>query len=473
MSETKNALALRVVREILDAAQDVQLDVAGVSVTCTVSRKATPRPMEVIEGLDAPSSDPWPSTLEVDCKWPNGRTTVYLACSVAKTGTYKHRIALRASLRNQRILLWASVALALLRAPSSEEVRVEGWAGLAKRKTTVQPETRAKRRTLLRDLVASSGLAMIKEAKCELFRVRVADGAVLPSPQRAFESVLTLALYKLDFTDNGIAAKERGAPIIAQVPGWGEGPDEDDDEGTDAENEGEERRYWAGGFGEPARLAAFLTEGHWQVGWSKDDPSAAARRTWKRLAEVTVGDRFVIKGYGGKSDLQVHLVGAVKAIDLEQGRLTLEKLDVPLYKGKAPKGAGAGSFFDTLVPVTRPDIIELLFGKSQDPQASDESLPDDGPSLPLNLILYGPPGTGKTYRLLSEYQPRFGAGATHDGAAPEGEPGPRRPLLRALRLVRARHAVEPSPPRGAVVRGASARILAASGLPRAAAAAMA
>jgi 5-methylcytosine-specific restriction protein B len=129
---------------------------------------------------------------------------------------------------------------------------------------------------------------------------------------------------------------------------------------------------------------------------------------------VTVGDGFVIKGYGGKSDLQVHLVGAVKTIDLEQGRLTLEKLDAPLYKGKAPKGAGAGSFFDTLVAVTRPDIIELLFGNPQDSQTSDESLPDDGPSLPLNLILYGPPGTGKTYRLLSEYQPRFGAGGRAD-----------------------------------------------------------
>jgi hypothetical protein len=223
MAETKNALALRVVREILDAAQDVQLDVAGVSVVCTVSRKASPRPMEVIEGLDA-SSDPWPSTLEVDCKWPNGHTMVLLTCYVAKTGTYKHRIALRASLRNQRILLWASVALALLRAPSSEEVRIEGWAALAKRKTSVTPEVRAKRRILLRNLVASSGLAMISEAKCELFRVRLADGAVLPSPQEAFKSMLRLALYKLDFTDSGVAAKERGAPIIAQVPGWGRGP---------------------------------------------------------------------------------------------------------------------------------------------------------------------------------------------------------------------------------------------------------
>jgi 5-methylcytosine-specific restriction enzyme B len=43
-----------------------------------------------------------------------------------------------------------------------------------------------------------------------------------------------------------------------------------------------------------------------------------------------------------------------------------------------------------------------------EPTASAGRAPATGtPALPFNIILYGPPGTGKTYRLMTEYLPRY------------------------------------------------------------------
>ncbi|MCC7385956.1 MAG: hypothetical protein IT384_29170 [Deltaproteobacteria bacterium] len=124
------------------------------------------------------------------------------------------------------------------------------------------------------------------------------------------------------------------------------------------------RRYWAGGhrWGAESKLDEFLGHNHWRIGWGKDDAEEAAKKTWARFAEVKSGDRFAIKGYGGTHDLKIHFVGEVTAVDLEQGLLQLTRLNVPMYEGKAPRGSGAENWQDTLVPITRPDIIQMIFG---------------------------------------------------------------------------------------------------------------
>jgi len=187
---------------------------------------------------------------------------------------------------------------------------------------------------------------------------------------------------------------------------------------------GDEVQYWAGGimWGEERMLDRFTTGNYWQIGWGKDDPNPDGVRTWKMFRRIRPGDELAMKGLGGKYDLRVYYVGRVTSVDADSGRVELEKLDRQLYTGKAPKGKGAGSWFDTLVSVKRRDVVDLIFK----PERTDETVelgatPREGPEAPpqpdpaaglaLNLILYGPPGTGKTYRLVEEFFPMFTSSA--------------------------------------------------------------
>ncbi|MFC2085674.1 McrB family protein [Bacteroidota bacterium] len=169
------------------------------------------------------------------------------------------------------------------------------------------------------------------------------------------------------------------------------------------------RRYWAGGFqwGAKSMLEEFKTGNYWQIGYEKDDPKRGARRTWERFSEIQKGDYFLIKGYGGSHDLAVHSVGEVTSVKTSEGRLGFKPLPMKLYEGKAPSGGGAGNWQDTIVPISRQDIIDLLFGDKSGSGGGGSSGTDFAERLPKNLILYGPPGTGKTWRVWNEFIPKF------------------------------------------------------------------
>lgn len=154
------------------------------------------------------------------------------------------------------------------------------------------------------------------------------------------------------------------------------------------------KRYWAGGFlwgAKESKRDEFVNNDYWQIGYPRDTESKSGKKCWKLFDQITKGDEFAIKGLGGKHDLVIHYVGEVQGMDPEKGIVRMKRLNRPLYKDKAPTGKGAGNWFDTLVPVERPDIIEAIFrGLDMEPPQV---------SIPLTLILYGPPGTGKTYHL--------------------------------------------------------------------------
>jgi len=166
--------------------------------------------------------------------------------------------------------------------------------------------------------------------------------------------------------------------------------------------------YWAGGhmYGNESQVERFKREGRWEIGWAKDAQTRGARGAWSRIARISPGDLFAIKGYGGRNNLRVYVVGRVKTVDADKGFLTFEPQDRPLFRDKAPQGPGDGTWFETLTEVTSEAAISAIFGGEQPPP------PPSHPTLPLNLILYGPPGTGKTWRLRNELLGEFGDGAT-------------------------------------------------------------
>lgn len=173
------------------------------------------------------------------------------------------------------------------------------------------------------------------------------------------------------------------------------------------------KKYWAGGFGwgrhsddekwNP-QLENFLEDDYWQTGYPRDTDKPAGIRMWERFDKISVGDAFAIKGLGGEHQLVVHYIGDVTEIDPDKGMVKLKKLDASLYKGKGPRGAGAGNWHDTLLQVDREDIIDMVFRGKHSPEKEPKKpslKPSSSSGIPLNLILYGPPGTGKTYRLNS------------------------------------------------------------------------
>ncbi len=163
-------------------------------------------------------------------------------------------------------------------------------------------------------------------------------------------------------------------------------------------------RYWAGGFRSTNSyedLERYKSGNFWQaLNYSDEDTGATAAEARRLFGVIKAGDYFLIKGYGGRNDLNVHYVGRVVRKDATTKRLDLSRLDVPLYNGKAPGGSGAGVWYNTLLEVKRPDDIKKLFGAAVAPGTNNENKPL--PTLP-NIILYGPPGTGKTYALKNKY----------------------------------------------------------------------
>ncbi len=176
----------------------------------------------------------------------------------------------------------------------------------------------------------------------------------------------------------------------------------------------EKRRYWAGGhlFGKTSKLAEFLEQRTWYIGWKKDDVTKASKAAWKRFRRIKPGDLFAIKGLGGRNyTLKVHAVGQVDEVDVDAGRISWTDLELPLFNGRAPPKPGDGTWFETLCEVTVPDARLAIFPAGElTPRVANEptmktppvkptSVVPSRPTYPLNLIFHGPPGTGKTWTM--------------------------------------------------------------------------
>jgi hypothetical protein len=409
MRPDANRIALRAVSSILDAAHPLMLKVDGTEVACSVARAAAPAWPEGIERLDREADGPWPAPVTIDCKWEGGSAALDLCANYWTSGKYRHDVGIRVRIRDRsQELVWITIPPAIGDAADGETLSIEGAASMVKRKDDAALDAGKALNRALKKLVAASGLPLLSASRVQMFKLELPGGAVLPGADVAFKRFVQLALLKLDFLDRGPKAAERGRPLVA-VANWMAPPEDEPiavEPGGDAgQEEGEEtagRRYWAGAFmiGGASQLDQFLKDDCWRHGYPRSGTRLSGQRTWELFDQIQIGDWFAIKGYGGTHDLVVHYVGEVTEIDADQGQVALRRLDVPLYKGKAPRSAGGGRWFDTLLAVTRADAIASIFGRHARPPAV-------GIDLPLNQILYGPPGTGKTYHVQTQIAPRF------------------------------------------------------------------
>lgn len=397
MSETANRIALAAAHSILGGASETTVRIGERTVTTTPDDPAPqPWPGDV-EGLTE-ADGPWPPTVDIRCEWEGGGTTLRAFAKIAAPARGDRTVTLAVrDLVSQKGVTFVNLSKVATAHLDEETAPVFAYFALRKRKGE-DPERERRRKAFLKGLVRESGMPLLSRTSVEVGQIDMSTGAMLPSPQAAFERLVRTTLYKLDFIATGPKAAKRGVPLI-DLAAAGLQPDDDDDDEEESEDA---RRYWAGGFGERDRLERFLAEHRWELGWKREEETRGAQMSWRNFDQIHEGDWFAIKGYGGQARLDVHFVGEVTGIDPEAGALDLAELkDVPHYSGPAPRGSGAGSWFDTLVPVTRDDVIELIFGEGTD---EESALTWDGPR---NLILYGPPGTGKTYLLRQDYFPKL------------------------------------------------------------------
>jgi 5-methylcytosine-specific restriction protein B len=179
------------------------------------------------------------------------------------------------------------------------------------------------------------------------------------------------------------------------------------------------RRYWAGGIdwdGTPMQ-EEFIANKEWRMGWDeegvKEKPNG--QKFLDLFEEVSVGDYFAMKGYGGRNTLKVHFIGEITDKDEEERTLKLEPLEnIPLYHGDAPKVGPGGSWFGSLTQITNPEAIYQIFGVGDAPIIEKETKMSN--TIELNQILYGPPGTGKTWKTIRKAV-ELVDGAYEDGTA--------------------------------------------------------
>ncbi|WDF77022.1 hypothetical protein PQ469_24365 [Mucilaginibacter sp. KACC 22773] len=110
-------------------------------------------------------------------------------------------------------------------------------------------------------------------------------------------------------------------------------------------------------------LDDFVREKYWAT--DHDLTTGEGLVIYKKLQKVKVNDRIGIRYLARKQNtVDIVKVGTVKSIDnISTGQLSVVWDYNPfLYSGPKPSGQGAGDWWKTLIKVTRPEDIELLFG---------------------------------------------------------------------------------------------------------------
>jgi MoxR-like ATPase len=221
-----NRIALGAIRSILEAAAPLTLTVEGARVTVDVT-KLPPRswPAEAELGLDEAADGPWPSPVELGCRWEGGRARLILSAAVGRGQARAPGgppIGLRiATAEGDRSVVWVSVPLARREGRDGERVWVGASFSLLRHKGSEGPSAKAAaegagagladqaaraRGAALKGAVGRSGLPLASPWYVEAFAVRLPEGEVLPLPNDAFRRLVHLALVKLPFFAAGQAA---------------------------------------------------------------------------------------------------------------------------------------------------------------------------------------------------------------------------------------------------------------------------
>jgi hypothetical protein len=211
MRTDSSKIALRTLKNLLESAHPFELTVGTNKVSCTASRLPVPPwPAHAI-GVTEEEDGPWPAGVSVECTWNEGRVVLIVEAYCTTHPRSRGSLYLRVGTDQKRQLIFVKL--------SSEFKDVEDGAidQLGVRfyvtKAKLDVATQQAFNVAMRDTLAESQLPIVGKSRAELCRVEVPTGTLLPSAQHAFETLVHLALMKLDFLNYGGTA-QRGKPLV-------------------------------------------------------------------------------------------------------------------------------------------------------------------------------------------------------------------------------------------------------------------
>jgi hypothetical protein len=215
MRADANEIALRALQSILDAAKPFEKEIDGTRVTCTSALRSQ-EPWLVLRGL--PATGAWPRAVNVTCKWEGGGCVLRIEAAVWRGGRYDQDICVRVRLEDRsQELVFRNFGTPIGKQTEDGPWRVK--LDLACKKP-IPPEHSRRITDAESKLLAGSGVPTFGGAGAEGCIIDIPSGAVLPSPEEAFQRFVHVALLKLDFIDFDERAKDRGTPLI-DVAKWG------------------------------------------------------------------------------------------------------------------------------------------------------------------------------------------------------------------------------------------------------------
>ncbi len=214
MRANANEIAVRAIQNILGAAHPFEVEIEGTKVTCTPSLRAQ-EPWPKIRGL--PETGVWPRAANITCKWEGGVCVLRLEGAIWRGGKYDQDVALRIRLdeRTQE-LVFRNFGTPIGKQEEDGPWRVKIDLSCKK---PISIEMSRRISDSLKTLLGKSTVPPF-DSGAEGCIIDVPSGEVTPSPEKAFERLVHIALLKLDFIDFDERAKDRGTPLI-DVTKWG------------------------------------------------------------------------------------------------------------------------------------------------------------------------------------------------------------------------------------------------------------
>jgi len=142
---------------------------------------------------------PWPSTVDLDSRWPGGHARLRASCGWWKTtDDYRHLvgITMRQPERGTEVV-WITFAHPLRGLADGEDAAIYATLGFNRHKDSEEHTRWLQWRRAIREQAHLAGLPRPTPATVELCRIATPPMAVLPSAKEALQRLARLALIKL------------------------------------------------------------------------------------------------------------------------------------------------------------------------------------------------------------------------------------------------------------------------------------
>jgi MoxR-like ATPase len=236
-----NAIGLRALRRILEAACDFDLQLAGQTVQIRAQHQPSVNWPRQVDGLDEQADGPWPTPVALTASWKGGGTDMVLCCDFWRGhGRHRHLVGLKVRIDpTRREVLWTTVPSYVWDREDGQIAPIPASVALSKPYPGESLAAFAGLGPKLRGVVAAASLPTLTPANVHLFDVAVPSGDILPDAVSGYRRAITVALLKLQFFERRDHQGIRGLPFIqvpfvkAKVPGDAYGTFQGESTGTE------------------------------------------------------------------------------------------------------------------------------------------------------------------------------------------------------------------------------------------------